>query len=43
MLVDTASVALQECVDAFNLILSIMVSIGLTGVREETVAEIQES
>lgn len=43
MLVDSESYAIQECLDAFNLILNAMCSIGLTGVREEEIAEIGKS
>ena len=43
LLVDTESVAIQECLDAFNLTVSVMVSIGLTGLREESVSAVEES
>jgi len=43
MLVDTEGTAIQDCLDSFNLILQAMVSVGVQGVREENVEDIQGS
>ena len=43
MLVDTESNSIHDALDSFNLVLKAMVTVGVSGVREESVEEIQES